>query len=188
MKGGNSPKNGRLKGLADYGIGRGSVIFDIENDGDMDILVINQKAVKDYPENISSVTHLYRNDSASGNWLKVALKGIQAESHGLGSRVEIVVNGKRMLREIDGGGSSHLSQNSTIAHFGLGEAQKVDSVIVKWTGGEKQILTDQAVNTLLTVTEPERAQQESPFTWLLIALLLIASAGGYLYLKRNNRI
>ena len=140
-------------GINDYGIGRGSVIFDLENDGDMDVLVINQKPVKDYP--VGSVTKLYRNDTApAGNWLKVALNGLEAESHGLGSRVEIVLNGKgRMIREIDGGGSSHLSQNSTIAHFGTGNASLVDSVIVTWTGGNRQVWVNQPVNRLLTVTE-----------------------------------
>jgi hypothetical protein len=57
-----------------------------------------------------------------------------------------------MIREIDGG-SSHLSQNSTIAHFGLGSAAQIDSVIVTWVGGKKQILTNQNVNTHLIITE-----------------------------------
>ena len=44
-----------------------------------------------------------------------------------------------MIREIDGGGSSHLSQSSTIAHFGAGNAAIADSIIVTWVGGKKQI-------------------------------------------------
>ena len=58
-----------------------------------------------------------------------------------------------MIREIDGGGSSHLSQNSTVAHFGLGDATLVDSVIVTWTGGREQVLISQPVNKLLLITE-----------------------------------
>jgi hypothetical protein len=141
----------RAMGLSDYGVGRGSVIFDLENDGDMDILVVNQKPVYDYP--VPSITKLYRNDAAKGNWLKVALRGHYAESMGIGSRVTVVAGGRRMMREIDGGGSSHLSQNSTIAHFGLADAATVDSVIVTWTGGKRQVLTNQPVNTLLTIEE-----------------------------------
>jgi len=57
-----------------------------------------------------------------------------------------------MIREIDGG-SSHLSQNSTIAHFGLGAATAVDSVIVTWTGGKKQVLVNQPANKMLVITE-----------------------------------
>jgi hypothetical protein len=52
-----------LKGLNDYGIGRGSVMLDYDNDGDLDLLVVNQKPVlPNFPT--ESVTHLYRNDGA----------------------------------------------------------------------------------------------------------------------------
>jgi len=152
---GSFTEKARQVGLNDYGIGRGSVIFDLENDGDMDILVVNQKPVKDYPD--SSFTRLFRNDLANGNYLKVALKGIEAESRGIGSRIEIVVDKVRMLREVDGGGSSHISQNSTIAHFGLGNSSRVDSVIVTWTGGNQQVLTNIEANRLLVIQEsPEK--------------------------------
>ena len=137
-------------GLNDYGVGRGSVVFDMDNDGDLDLLVINQKPVLSYP--VASATHLYRNDAAKGNWLKVALKGNESDTHGIGSRVEIVVGKIKMIREIDGG-SSHLSQNSTIAHFGLGETTAIDSVIVTWTGGKQQVLLNQPVNMMLVITE-----------------------------------
>ena len=141
----------RAMGLNDYGIGRGSVVFDLENDGDLDLLVVNQKSVYDYPT--PSLTHLYRNDAAQGNWLQVALSGHYAESHGLGCRVTVVAGGRHMIREIDGGGSSHLSQNSTIAHFGLGNATMVDSIIITWNGGKKQVLTQQPVNNILRIEE-----------------------------------
>jgi len=81
-----------------------------------------------------------------------------------------------MIREIDGGGSSHLSQNSVIAHFGLGDASKVDSVIVTWVGGKKQMLTDQNTNQKLTITEVEGANKMTWWVWalLILAMLLIA--------------
>jgi enediyne biosynthesis protein E4 len=143
-----------VMGLNDYGIGRGSVTFDFDNDGDLDILVVNQKAVSDYP--VPSVTHLYRNDMPQkGNWLKIALVGKKAESQGIGSRIMVVADGHHWLREIDGGSSSHLSQNNTIAHFGLGNATKVDSIVVTWTGGKQQVLVNQPINTLLTIVENE---------------------------------
>lgn len=149
----------RAMGLNHYGLGRGSVVFDLENDGDLDLLVVNQKPVSDYPT--PSTTRLFRNDAARGNWLKVALTGRFAESHGIGSRITVVAGGKRMIREIDGGGSSHLSQNSTIAHFGLGNATIVDSVIVGWTGGKRQILTRVPINTLLKIEET--GTKQNPF-------------------------
>lgn len=158
-------------GLNDYGVGRGSVVFDMDNDGDLDILVVNQKAVLDYP--VSSFTRLYRNDSTKGNWIKIALKGVDSEVNGLGSRVRVVIGKTSMIREIDGG-SSHLSQNSTIAHFGLGSATKLDSVIVTWVGGKRQILTNQNVNTLLVITEtPSEGNYTELIAVSISALLFI---------------
>ncbi len=159
---GKFTEKGRLMGVNDYGIGRGSVVFDMDNDGDLDLLVVNQKPVKEYP--VPSTTRLFRNDLAKGNWLKVALQGNEADKNGIGSRVEIVTGGIHMIREIDGGGSSHLSQNSTIAHFGLGNALTVDSLIVTWVGGKKQLLFDQKVNQLLLIKEIKGAHKNS---WLI---------------------
>jgi len=150
-------------GAGDYGIGRGSVAFDLENDGDLDLLVVCQEAVlPNYP--VESVTRLFRNDGAKGNWLKVSLQGTEAEKHGLGSRVTVFSQGRRMIREVDGGGSSHLSQHSNIAHFGLGEVEVVDSVLVSWTGGKEQLLTGVSVNQLLEIRERESSFWER-FSW-----------------------
>ncbi|PCJ98729.1 MAG: hypothetical protein COA50_00345 [Flavobacteriaceae bacterium] len=170
-------------GLNDYGIGRGSVIFDIENDGDMDILVVNQKAIlPGYP--VPSKTSLFRNNSAKGNWLKVALKGIQSETRGIGSKVEVVIGDTHMIREIDGGGSSHLSQNSTIAHFGLGNATKVDAVIVTWLGGKQQLLTNQPINTLLEIVEIEEKKNS---LYIILAVLFAIAALVIVYLVRRSK-
>jgi enediyne biosynthesis protein E4 len=140
----------REKKLADYGIGRGSIVFDYDNDGDLDLLVVNQKPITtlDY----SSKTKLYKNDSTPGNWIKVMLEGIDSDKNGIGAKVRVVIDDLHMMREIDGG-SSHLSQSSTIAHFGLGQAPLIDSLIVEWNGGKKEIRTNQKVNVLIKITE-----------------------------------
>ncbi|MDN5202169.1 CRTAC1 family protein [Fulvivirgaceae bacterium BMA10] len=153
---------GRIAGLADPGIGRGSVTFDYDNDGDLDLFVVNQKPEENAAQVGTTKSVLYRNDSPSGNWLKVKLSGVNADSHGVGSRIEVVVGDLKMIREIDGG-SSHESQNSTVAHFGLADFTTVDSVIVKWIGGNTQVLTDIPVNQTLNIRE-EIADIQSPFS------------------------
>ena len=147
---------GEQKGVADPRIGRGSAVFDYDNDGDMDLLVINQ--IPRDPSTLETARCLlYRNDAASGNWLKVKLEGVQADKNGISSRVEVMVDGKLLIREIDGG-SSHLSQNSTIAHFGLGDAETVESVTVKWVGGKTQQLTNVTANQQITIKEKEGSE------------------------------
>lgn len=168
-------EKGRITGTNDYGIGRGSIVFDMENDGDLDLLIVNQKPVQEYPT--PSVTKLLRNDKPQGNWLKVALKGVAAESHGIGSRVKVVSGKTQMMREIDGGGSSHLSQNSVIAHFGLDNAKKVDSVIVTWAGGKQQVLLDQKINELLIITEIEDEKQ--PYWYVILAAVIFVLFIGF---------
>ena len=177
---GHFTDNARAVGLNDYGIGRGSVVFDYDNDGDLDLLVVNQTPVLAYPT--PSVTHLYRNDAAHGNWLKVALGGVEAESHGIGSRIEVVAGGRHMIREIDGGASSHISQSSTIAHFGLGTAAIADSIIVTWTGGNRQVLTNQKINTLLTITETP-TPKTPVWIWVGIGLVVAGLAGFWFWRK-----
>jgi hypothetical protein len=183
-EGGKFTEKGREMGVNDYGIGRGSVVFDMENDGDLDILVVNQIPVKDYP--VASTTRLFRNDSPKGNWLKVALMGMDADKNGLGSRVRIVAGDTRMIREIDGGGSSHLSQNSAIAHFGLGDVTRVDSVIVTWIGGNKQVLLDQNANQLITITQ---VQADDDWLWLLYGMLVLGLLLlSYYFIKRRRAL
>ncbi len=175
---------GRAKGVKDFGIGRGSVVFDIENDGDLDILVVNQKPVFDYP--LPSVTHLFRNDSTQGNWVKIALRGIEAETHGIGSRIQVVAGNLRMIREIDGGGSSHLSQNSTIAHFGLGQANVIDTIKVIWTGGKEQVLTNQSINQFIVIEE-DQLSESSTFNFILyLTLAVLVIVGSIYFLTRRN--
>ena len=167
-------ENGIAMGVADYGIGRGSVVFDYDHDGDMDLLVVNQKSMLDYP--VPSMTHLYRNDGKKGNWIKIKLKGVDAETHGIGSRIEIVAGGKRMIREIDGGASSHMSHNSVIAHFGLGNITTVDKIIIHWVGGNTQTINQVGVNKMITIVETPAAKYAPWYVYVLAGVVVVLLA------------
>jgi enediyne biosynthesis protein E4 len=184
---GHFTETARANGINDYGIGRGSVVFDMDNDGDQDLLVVNQKPIyPNYP--VGSTTRMFRNDSTSGNWLKVKLKGIEAESNGIGARVEVFAGEMHWIREIDGGASSHLSQNSTIAHFGLGKATKIDKILVTWVGGKQQIIENSKVNKMLTIVETKgKPKNKLP---LIISIVLGLSAVFYLFwfYKKKKRV
>ncbi len=164
-----------LENVADRGIGRGSITFDYDNDGDLDILVVNQDPVGILPE--ATRTLLYRNDSATGNWVKIALYGVDQDKNGIGSRIEISVKNKKYIREIDGG-SSHSSQNSVIAHFGLGNIDIIDTIRVKWLGGKEQLLLNQKANRLIEITEDNNGRL-STVSWLW--WLLVIPVGGAIW-------
>ncbi len=173
-EGGKFSEIGYKIGLNDYGIGRGSVVFDYDHDGDLDILLVNQEAVLEYPT--ESITRLYRNDFASGNYLKIKLKGKNSTLEGLGARIQIMSGGFYAQREVDGGNSSHMSHNSRIVHFGLGDLKEVQKIRITWPGGYKQELDNIAVNQLLEIEEPDYERNDissTIFYWVIGALVLL---------------
>lgn len=130
--------------VIDSSIGRGFAYSDYDNDGDLDFLSVNVSAPG---------AQLYRNDRSNGNhWLQVRTEGIVSNRDGFGALVRIVVGGDSWVHEIDGG-SSHLSHNSSIAHFGLAGSLIVDSICVTWPGGASQCTTNIVADQRITILE-----------------------------------
>lgn len=178
-------ESARSMGLADYGIGRGSATFDLENDGDLDLIVINQKPIYDYP--VTSFTRLYRNDSASGNWVQIKLKGNASESRGIGSRVELFYEGKKQIREVDGGGSSHISQNTAMVHFGIDTSTFIDSVVVRWSGKKSQAVGRTPANQIIEIVQIETPSKSNLSLIIVASGTAILFALGYHYWMSNVR-
>lgn len=157
-------------GLKDYGIGRGSALFDLENDGDMDLIMVAQKPTMEYGP--PSITRLYRNDIAAGSYLQVKLKGNASTLSALGARIQVFSDSLFLNQEIDGGNTSHLSHNSTLAHFGLGNRKKIDSLQVIWPGGAmtkmKEIQTNQRI--FIEETQPFK-EKKSLMVWIILPLI-----------------
>jgi hypothetical protein len=150
-----------LHNMGDPQRGRGSLVFDYDNDGDLDLVVVNQLHYKGYGIGMTPRTRLYRNDQFGGNWLKIKLKGVVSNRDGIGARIKVSVGKRTFIREISGG-SSHLSHNSTIAHFGMGAFSVADTVEVVWPSGIKQVLLNQGVNQQVEIEEEE---EEEPVGW-----------------------
>ena len=139
-------------GLDNEGRGRGFAYADYDNDGDLDILVVNvnQHTSGDPVENIL----LFRNESGNEqNWLQVDLEGTVSNRDAFGAYLRIVVGDRSWVHDYNGGFGSHNSQHGSTAHFGLGDAQTVDSLMISWPSGEETILTDLAANQRIKVTE-----------------------------------
>ncbi len=124
-------------------VSRGTAFGDIDNDGDMDIVVSN---LKDTPT-------VLRNDGGNAvQWLQVKLIGRHCNRDAIGARVTLVSGDVTQTREVKSG-SGYLSQNDLRLHFGLGEATRVDTLTVRWLCGKIQTLQDIETNQVLVISE-----------------------------------
>ncbi len=131
-------------GLDNANISRGMAVGDLDNDGDLDI-VVSKVGDRDSVGNTLIFENQLRSDH---HWLEVKLRGTQSNYDGYGANVKVYFDGTIWVHEIDGG-SSHASHNSALAHFGLGDVSILDSIKVIWPGGGAQIFfnvpTDQSI-------------------------------------------
>ncbi len=127
---------------------RSAVIFDLDNDGDLDIVT----------NDFNSEPQVLISDLAQVkpiHWLKVALTGTASNRDGLGATVKVHAGGQIYTKYNDGK-SGYLSQSALPLYFGLGDATKIDRVEIQWPSGRKQALTDGlTANETLRITEPK---------------------------------
>jgi hypothetical protein len=105
--------------------GRGAAFGDVDNDGDVDVLVNN---VHDLPDLFRT-----RADPAH-HWILLKLQGTRSNRSAIGARVRVDAGGASQWQEVRGGGS-YVSQNDLRVHFGLGAAARVDRLEVRWPNG-----------------------------------------------------
>jgi hypothetical protein len=123
--------------------GRGTAFGDVDNDGDVDIVVNN---MHDTPD-------LFRNDSRNDHrWLLVKLTGTTSNRSAIGARVRAVIGEVTLVEEVRGGGS-YISQNDLRVHFGLGALKEVARLEVRWPNGLEEVWEHVASNQLLVLKE-----------------------------------
>jgi enediyne biosynthesis protein E4 len=125
---------------------RSSVIFDLDNDGDLDIVTndFNSEPMVLISDLVQKRPNL--------RWLRVKLRGTVSNRDGLGARVRVKAGGQTYTQWNDGK-SGYLSQSSLPLYFGLGDAQKVDSVEVTWPSGRTQTVAAPKVNGEIEIVE-----------------------------------
>jgi hypothetical protein len=122
-------------------VGRGLVCADIDGDGALDLLVTN----------VAGPARLYRNVAPKrGHWLLVRAVDPALRRDAYGAEVTVLVGGRRLLRWINPG-YSYLCSNDPRAHFGLGPAQRVDAVEVRWPDGSGERFPGQAADRVVVL-------------------------------------
>jgi hypothetical protein len=144
--GGKFREDGRRHGayFSQAFVGRGMALADMDQDGDLDVAVSNsdQRAV------------LLRNDGGSSrHYLRLKLTGTRSNRDAIGAKVTVTAAGKRQIDEVRSG-TSYLSQNELVLHFGLGAATQAEKVEIRWPSGKRQTLSGVRADQTLAVTEP----------------------------------
>jgi enediyne biosynthesis protein E4 len=146
-------------GISAPSASRGCAFGDFDNDGDIDFVV---NCVNEAPQ-------LIRCDSSlSNNWIKVRTIGVKSNRSGIGARLRCVtqVAGEAkphsQIDEVRSGGG-YFSQNDLRVHFGLGKADKVDLLEIRWPSGTVDTLKDLKANQLVFVKEGEGIVRKESF-------------------------
>jgi hypothetical protein len=131
---------------------RGAAFGDMDDDGDVDVFVVN---IDDPPT-------LLVNRTRDGHRVLVALQGRKSNRSAIGARVTIRTGTTVQTNEVRGG-SSYLSQNDLRLHFGLGTATRIDTLEVRWPSGAVERLKDVTADQVITIVEGAGLADRRPF-------------------------
>jgi enediyne biosynthesis protein E4 len=138
-------------GISEPSPSRGAAFGDFDNDGDIDVVI---NTVNDYPQLVRCDTKL------ENNWIKIRTIGTKSNRSGIGARLVCVTHPPseskphQQIDEVRSGGG-YFSQNDLRVHFGLGKAEKVDVLEVRWPSGQVDRLKDIKANQVIFVKEGE---------------------------------
>ena len=133
----------RAWGFETPSFSNGAIYVDLDNDGDLDYVC----------NNINDPAFVYRNttndnENTRANFIRIKLKGDAKNINGLGAWVELYADSTMQVYE-NSPYRGYLSSVDDIIHFGLGKTSAIDSIVVKWPAGKKQVVVKPEINKLL---------------------------------------
>ncbi len=175
----------RSWGLSIPAFSNGAAFADLDNDGDLDYIV----------NNINDKAFLYENrlytggkgDTTSAHYLRIRLKGDQANASGLGSKITLRYGHDKLQFQDHSLYRGYISTVENVVHFGVGKSESIDTVYVLWPDGKEQLLTNVKANQVITVDHTQA--QHGPGLPAKSGRLLLAEAArttGILYKHKET--
>ncbi len=130
-------------GLDEVSNSNGAAYADLDNDGDLDLVV----------NNLNEPSTIYKNNSVernTNNYLKIRLIGPDQNKSAEGTKVEIKCDGK-LQRQDKHANRGYLSSIDPILHFGIGTSTHINQINITWPDGKQSLITDQKANQLITI-------------------------------------
>ena len=124
-------------------VGRGAAYADYNNDGRLDLFIVNHDGPGILLENQTETKN---------SWLQISLEGATSNRSAIGTSLRLYTNNSTQIRQV-GVQASYLSQNSLLQHFGLHDNTSVDSLIVEWPSGQIDRFYDLKANQIIKITE-----------------------------------
>ena len=143
----------KTSGTEVLGIGSGVGNADLDDDGFLDLFLTNRTFYNsDKQITESDRNYLLRNKGNDNNWIKIELTGTKSNTNAYGARVKVMAGESIQYREHTSA-HGYNSANDYRLHFGLANEESIDSIEIIWPSGERQLLTDIAVNQTLSIEE-----------------------------------
>jgi enediyne biosynthesis protein E4 len=139
--------------LMEKRVGRGAAYGDIDNDGDVDMVI----------SDLDGTPQVLRNDGGNANnFVLLKLIGVKSNRGGVGARAKVVAADLTQVDEVRSG-ASYISQSDLRMHFGLGKRSKISLIEIRWPSGVIDKISDVSANRMLTIKEGQGIVEQKEF-------------------------